>query len=88
MILFWKKQKKIADYVKVCSNVKPQAFADYREMLKTVKPDIVTITTESGKHKQITIDCLNAGCYVICEKPMALSTANAQEMIDIAKKII
>ncbi|HKL86173.1 MAG TPA: Gfo/Idh/MocA family oxidoreductase [Treponemataceae bacterium] len=81
-----KAEKKIADYVKVSSNVKPQAFADYRDMLKTVKPDIVTIATESGKHKQIAIDCLNAGCHVICEKPMALSTADAQEMIDTAKK--
>ncbi|HKL85372.1 MAG TPA: Gfo/Idh/MocA family oxidoreductase [Treponemataceae bacterium] len=81
-----KAEKKIADYVKASSNVKPQAFADYRDMLKTLKPDIVTIATESGKHKQIAIDCLNAGCHVICEKPMALSTADANEMIDTAKK--
>jgi len=51
-----------------------------------LQPDIVTIATESGKHKAIAIDCLNAGSHVICEKPMALSTSDAQEMIDCAKK--
>ena len=61
-------------------------FADYREMLSCVKPNIVAIATESGKHKSITLDCLNAGAHVICEKPMALSVKDADEMIAIAEK--
>jgi predicted dehydrogenase len=61
-------------------------FTDYREMLSKQKPDIVTIATESGKHLEIAKNCLEAGCHVICEKPMALSTKDADEMIAIAKK--
>jgi len=61
-------------------------FTDYKEMLSKLKPDIVTIAAESGKHPQITIDCLNAGCHVICEKPMALSSKDADSMIAAAKK--
>jgi predicted dehydrogenase len=61
-------------------------YADYREMLAKLKPDIVSIAAESGKHTGIAVDCLNAGCHVICEKPMALSTNDADSMIRAAKK--
>jgi predicted dehydrogenase len=61
-------------------------YADYRKMLGEQKPDIVTIATESGKHHEIAVACLEAGCHVICEKPMALSTTDADEMIAAAKE--
>lgn len=60
-------------------------FTDYRKMLAETRPDIVSIATESGKHKDIAIDCLNAGAHVILEKPMALSTQDAQAIIDTAR---
>ncbi|PID65220.1 MAG: oxidoreductase [Gammaproteobacteria bacterium] len=63
-----------------------KVYSDYRKMLQECQPDIVTLATESGKHKAIAIDCLNAGAHVICEKPMALSTDDAQAMIDCAEK--
>lgn len=78
--------EKITDYTKLLPTAHPEAYTDYLQMLASDKPDIVTIATESGKHKQIAVDCLNAGCHVICEKPMALSTSDAQEMIDVARK--
>jgi predicted dehydrogenase len=61
-------------------------YTDYRKMLSEQKPDIVTIATESGKHHEIAVECLEAGCHVICEKPIALSTGDADEMIAAAKK--
>jgi predicted dehydrogenase len=66
------------------SNVR--IYADYRQMLLEQKPDIVTVATESGKHTEIAIHCLEAGCHVICEKPLALSTQDADAMIASAKK--
>jgi predicted dehydrogenase len=62
-------------------------YTDYGKMLVNCKPDLVTIATESGKHKAIALDCLNAGCHVICEKPMALSTQDADAMIETAKRV-
>jgi len=59
---------------------------DYKKMLSEVRPDIVTIATESGKHAEIAVACLEAGAHVICEKPMALSTKDADAMIAAAKK--
>ena len=79
-------EAKKAEYLKSIPNSKIEVFADYKEMLSVIKPDIVTIATESGKHRDIAIDCLNAGAHVICEKPMALSTKDAQDMIDAAEK--
>lgn len=60
-------------------------YRDYKEMIKKEKIDVVTIATESGYHPQIAIDCLNAGIHVIVEKPMALSTSDADRMIETAK---
>jgi predicted dehydrogenase len=79
-------EEKATDYQKAIPHAEVKTYKDYKTMLEELQPDIVTIATESGKHKAIAIDCLNAGSHVICEKPMALSTSDAQEMIDCAKK--
>lgn len=61
-------------------------YEDYREMLEREKPELVAITTESGKHASIALDCIAAGCHLIIEKPIALSIADADAIIDAAKK--
>ena len=81
-----KAEEKEKEYKKSFPDANIAVYTDYREMLAEQKPDIVTIATESGKHKAIALDCFNAGCHVICEKPMALSTKDADEMIAAAKK--
>jgi len=79
-------KEKESEYKKSFPNAETSVFADYKEMLVKQKPDIVTIATESGKHCQIAVDCLEAGCHVISEKPMALSTKDADFMISTAKR--
>ena len=61
-------------------------YADYHEMLQKEKPTLVAIATESGKHASIALDCIEAGCNLIIEKPIALSIADADAVIDAAKK--
>ncbi len=56
-------------------------YTDYREMLQNEKPDLVAICTESGKHGQIALDCIAAGCNLIIEKPIALSLDEADAII-------
>lgn len=60
-------------------------FTDYQRMLDEVDCDIVAIATESGFHAEIAIECMKRGKHVIVEKPMALSTEDADQMIKIAK---
>ena len=61
-----------------------RGYADYREMLLKERPQLVAIATESGKHAQIALDCLEAGCNLIVEKPIALSLEDADRIIALA----
>jgi len=63
-----------------------QTFTDYREMLKKVSPDAVSVCTPNGMHAPATIAALNAGAHVLVEKPMAMNAKEAQAMCDAAKK--
>ncbi|MEO8584351.1 MAG: Gfo/Idh/MocA family oxidoreductase [Flavitalea sp.] len=59
-------------------------YSDAYKMLITEKPDVVVVCTPNGLHAEHTIMALNAGCHVLCEKPMAISVADANRMIDAA----
>lgn len=61
-------------------------YSDYNEMLSVEKPELAAIATESGKHAEIALDCIDAGCNLIIEKPIALSLADADEIIRRAKE--
>ena len=56
-------------------------YTDYIQMLDEVKPTLVSIATESGIHGQIALACIDRGIHVIIEKPMAMSMAEADEII-------
>lgn len=61
-------------------------YTDYHEMLEKEKPELVAIATESGKHAGIALDCLDYGCNLIIEKPIALSIADADAIIAKGKE--
>jgi len=63
-----------------------QVFTDYHELIKS-DLDVISICTPHYLHKQMTIDALNAGKDVVVEKPMALSTKDAEEMTALAEKL-
>ena len=64
----------------------PRVFLDYREMLKEPDIEMVTITAPNRLHAQMTIDIANAGKHVVCEKPLCMTLAEADEMIDACKR--
>jgi predicted dehydrogenase len=55
-------------------------------VLEQCKPDVVFNCTTPEAHSATTIEALQHGCHVICEKPMADSLAHAQEMIEAARQ--
>lgn len=61
-------------------------YVDYKEMLKNEKPELVAICTESGKHGQIALDCIEFGANLIIEKPIALSLEEADLIIEKASE--
>lgn len=56
-------------------------YTDYVTMLDEVRPELVSIATESGIHAEIALACIDRGIHVIIEKPMAMSIADADEII-------
>src|ERR1051325_5898937 len=64
----------------------PRAFTDYREMLKESDIEMVTIAAPNALHAQMTKDCAAAGKHIVCEKPLAVTIAEGEEMIGAAKK--
>ncbi len=61
-------------------------YTDYKEMLKTEKPELVSIATESGNHAEIALYCIKHGVNVIIEKPMAMSIEDADKIIEASQK--
>ena len=61
-------------------------FADIQEMLKTVKLDVVHITTPPQSHHQLAKMCLESGCHVYVEKPFTIDTAEAEDLITLANR--
>lgn len=63
-----------------------QAVADYRELLQDTSIDAVHICTPNGTHHQMAKDALLAGKHVLCEKPLATSVEEAQELVNLARE--
>jgi len=59
----------------------PHAAADYREVLDHPEIDYVTIATPEHRHAQITLDALDAGKAVYCEKPLSHTVPELLAMI-------
>ena len=65
-------------------------FADYKQMIASVKPDAIMIATPHTQHVEQILAGLEAGCHVCCEKPMVTSVEHAMQVIaarDKAKKV-
>ena len=62
-------------------------YTNYEEMLEKERPELVAIATESGKHAEIALKCLDYGCHLIIEKPIALSIEDADKIIEKAKRL-
>ncbi|MDR1473044.1 MAG: Gfo/Idh/MocA family oxidoreductase [Lactobacillales bacterium] len=56
-------------------------YTDYRTMISENEIDLIAITTESGKHAEIALYCIDQGINVIIEKPMAMSIKYANQII-------
>jgi predicted dehydrogenase len=53
----------------------PAWYTDAREMLRSERPDLVHIVTPPFTHTELSLACLEAGAWVLCEKPLCASLA-------------
>ena len=56
------------------------------ELLAAPEIDAVSVCAANYAHAELTIKALKAGKHVLCEKPMAISLADCEEMVKVAKK--
>jgi predicted dehydrogenase len=58
---------------------------DYREVVTREDIDVIFVCTPNSSHAEISIAALSNGKHVMCEKPMAKTSAEAKAMVDAAK---
>jgi predicted dehydrogenase len=64
----------------------PVVTADYHELLRRNDIQIVSICTPPSLHEQMVVDALEAGKYVLCEKPLAHNLASADRILEAAAR--
>ena len=61
-------------------------YSDLSKMLAEKKIDALSIASPTFLHASQTIEALNEGVHVFCEKPMALNSGDCREMTEVAKQ--
>ena len=95
------KADELAELVGVCDIIEERAkcagerlgvpwFASAPEMLAALSPDVCNIATGGYEyctdHYEPTIQALEAGCHVLCEKPIVNEIAKAEDMVRVARE--
>ena len=62
------------------------AYENAEELLKNSEIDAVDICLPTYIHKEWVVKAANSGKHVLCEKPIALSLKDANEMVEVARK--
>lgn len=63
-----------------------KVYTNYLELLKDESIDVVHVLTPNLQHSFITVDALEANKHVMCEKPMAINSKEAKDMVDAANR--
>ena len=64
----------------------PKAHTDYATMLKDEKPDLVLVAAPPALHANMSIAAMEAGAWVLCEKPLCASLAELDRINAVEKK--
>jgi predicted dehydrogenase len=61
-----------------------RTYASWQEMLEHERPDVVSVCVPNMFHHEVALGALRAGAHVLCEKPLAPSVAESEEMFEAA----
>lgn len=80
------KDGSILERVKAGYNEKIKVTDDFSQLIRDPSLDAIVVATLPATHAHLSIRALSAGKHVFVEKPMALKTADAREMIKAARR--
>ncbi len=61
-------------------------YSDYEAMIAEAKLDAVSVCTPNALHAPVAIAALNAGCHVLCEKPLSVNAEEGGKIVEAARK--
>jgi UDP-N-acetyl-2-amino-2-deoxyglucuronate dehydrogenase len=64
----------------------PYAYQDHRALLDRDDVEVVAVCTPPALHERIVVDALEAGKFVLCEKPLAHTLEAADRMLAVARR--
>lgn len=71
---------------KVADKYSTIAFSSIQDLLNQTEVDVFDICTPTYTHPELIIEAAEAKKNIICEKPLALTSVDAQKVIDVCKK--
>jgi len=77
---------KAKDAQKAFGTEDSKVYEDYKLLLEDKAIDVIHVCTPNKSHSVISVDALESGKHVMCEKPMAINAEEAQKMVDAAKR--
>ncbi len=63
----------------------PHTSTDWRQILADLQPDIVAVATPGGAHLEQCLGAIEAGCHVLCDKPLATTAEAARQIYGAAQ---
>jgi predicted dehydrogenase len=63
----------------------PQRGTAWQAMIRELRPDIVAVGTPGGAHLEQCLVAIEAGCHVLCDKPLAATAADARQIYAAAQ---
>lgn len=64
----------------------PKHGSNYKTLLETDKPDAVFVLVQPDQAFRIALDCMESGCHVFMEKPMGITSYQADTLVRTAKE--
>jgi predicted dehydrogenase len=64
----------------------PDVYVDYRDLIARPEIDAITVATPDELHLPVAVAALQSGKHVFCEKPLAMTVAEAQQMMELADR--
>lgn len=63
----------------------PHRGTGWQQMIADLRPDIVAVATPGGAHLEQCLAAIEAGCHLLCDKPLAATAADARQIYTAAK---